>query len=102
MEMFKVCEKETKTKTYSKEGLARTETLNPEEQAREDARIFLQEAVEKLQIQIEASEAEVEKLSVKKSKNKTDIDKRIALIARHRWHIAKMEQMIRMVDNDGV
>ena len=34
MEQFKVCEKETKTKTYSKEGLAREEQLTPEEQAK--------------------------------------------------------------------
>ena len=34
MEQFKVCEKETKTKTYSKEGLARAEKLSPEEQAK--------------------------------------------------------------------
>ena len=29
MEMFKVCERETKTKAYSKEGLAKAEKLDP-------------------------------------------------------------------------
>merc|ERR1740130_991657 len=31
MEQFKVCEKETKTKTYSKEGLARETKVDPHE-----------------------------------------------------------------------
>ena len=33
MEAFKVCEKETKTKAYSKEGLAKAKELTPEEKA---------------------------------------------------------------------
>jgi len=33
MEQFKVCEKETKTKAYSKEGLAKARKLTPEELA---------------------------------------------------------------------
>jgi CCR4-NOT transcriptional regulation complex NOT5 subunit len=31
MEQFKVCEKETKTKAYSKEGLAQAQKLDPAE-----------------------------------------------------------------------
>ena len=31
MEQFKVCEKETKTKAYSKEGLAQLEKVDPEQ-----------------------------------------------------------------------
>ena len=31
MEQFKVCERETKTKAYSKEGLAQTAKMDPEE-----------------------------------------------------------------------
>jgi CCR4-NOT transcription complex subunit 3 len=34
IEQFKICEKETKTKTYSKESLARAETLYPLEEAK--------------------------------------------------------------------
>mgnify|MGYP006089466167 FL=1 len=37
MELFKECEKETKTKTYSKEGLARAKKLDPAEQAKKVA-----------------------------------------------------------------
>jgi CCR4-NOT transcription complex subunit 3 len=41
MEQFKVCEKETKTKAFSKEGLARASTMDPEEQARAESRYIL-------------------------------------------------------------
>lgn len=34
MEQFKVCEKETKTKAYSKEGLAQLEKVDPEQVCR--------------------------------------------------------------------
>jgi CCR4-NOT transcription complex subunit 3 len=102
MELFKVCEKETKTKAYSKEGLAKAERLDPEEQAKDDARQFLDGNVEKLSVQIEALEADVEKLNGgKKNKNKDEILRKQGVIVRHRWHIAKMEQMVRMIDNDG-
>jgi len=38
MEQFKVCEKETKTKAFSKEGLSLQGKLDPKEQARQDCR----------------------------------------------------------------
>lgn len=100
--MFKVCEKETKTKAYSKEGLAKAEQLDPEEQAKEDARNFLQERIDKVSVQIESIEADVEKLSVaKKGKNKAELERKNSTIVRHQWHVSRMEQVIRMIDNDG-
>jgi Not1 N-terminal domain, CCR4-Not complex component len=36
-----VCEKETKTKAFSKEGLARASTMDPEEAARAESRYIL-------------------------------------------------------------
>ena len=103
MEKFKVCEKETKTKTYSKEGLARAAVLDPEEQAKEDARSFLQNSIDKLGVQIESFEADVERLSSGKGmkRNKHELEEKDASIKKHRWHIGKMEQVIRMIDNDG-
>jgi CCR4-NOT transcriptional regulation complex NOT5 subunit len=103
MEKFKVCEKETKTKTYSKEGLARAAVLDPEEQAKEDSRCFLQGSIDKLGVQIESFEADVERLSSGKGakKNRAELEEKDAAIKKHRWHIGKMEQIIRMIDNDG-
>ena len=52
METFKICEKETKTKTYSKEGLAREDKMDPEEEARLRTTSWLAEYVEKFQQQV--------------------------------------------------
>jgi CCR4-NOT transcription complex subunit 3 len=38
MERFKVCEKETKTKAFSKEGLSLQSRKDPREKAKDDAR----------------------------------------------------------------
>ncbi len=38
MERFKVCEKETKTKAFSKEGLSLQSRQDPREKAKDDAR----------------------------------------------------------------
>jgi hypothetical protein len=46
MELFKVCEKDTKTKTYSKEGLARAAKLDPEEQKKVDCNSWVLEMVD--------------------------------------------------------
>lgn len=103
MEQFKVCEKETKTKTYSKEGLARAARLDPEEQARQEAVGYVQDSIERLNVQIEAAEAEVERLSTSKSskRHRSEIEEKETMIRKHRWFIGKMELIIRMIDNDG-
>ena len=63
MEQFKVCEKETKTKTYSKEGLAREARVDPHEAARRSTRAWLRDAADRLGAQVDAAEADVERLS---------------------------------------
>jgi CCR4-NOT transcription complex subunit 3 len=62
MEQFKVCEKETKTKTYSKEGLARETKIDPHEAAKNSTRDWLSEKVDQLSLQIDMHEADMEKL----------------------------------------
>ena len=156
-----VCEKETKTKTYSKEGLARETKLDPEEQKKAVARDWCTECIEKIGTQVDAVEADLEKLSAAKSKKgnkvpnqpracRSSLDGRspralerdarrgggaLVVVAphvrrgpsdapprrpppphprqaeletldgnlkRHRWHILKLEQIIRLIDNDVV
>jgi CCR4-NOT transcription complex subunit 3 len=70
MEEFKVCEKETKTKAFSKEGLAREEKLNPREVEKEEKRMFIQSVVERIEGVVESLEADVEKMSNTKAKGK--------------------------------
>jgi CCR4-NOT transcription complex subunit 3 len=102
MEQFKICEKETKTKTYSKEGLAREERLDPAEEAKLRTTGWIAEYVERLQELLQEKEFEIEKLSVGKGKkqNKHQIEAFQAQIANHKFHVNKLEGIIRLVNND--
>jgi len=102
MEQFKICEKETKTKTYSKEGLARAEKLDPAEEAKLNTTTWIQEYIENLTQLVEEADFEIEKLSSGKGKktNKHQIEELLDHIANHRHHISKLEGIIRLVNND--
>lgn len=104
MEEFKVCEKETKTKAYSKEGLAQVERLDPAEQARQNTHSWIQECLSQLNEQIEAFECDLERLLTAKGRNKNKAEKENleALVARHKWHVLKLEQINRLLDNDAL
>ncbi|KAG0481287.1 hypothetical protein HPP92_012145 [Vanilla planifolia] len=101
MERFKVCEKETKTKAFSKDGLGQQPKTDPKEKAKAETRDWLNSMVADLDNEIDSFEAEVEGLSVKKGKSKRS---RLAhletSIARHKAHIMKLELILRLVDND--
>ena len=102
MEAFKVCEKETKTKAYSKDGLAAAAKLDPEAIERNKTRDWIQECLNTFNEQIESLEADVESLSSGKGSrtNKVEIEEKEELITRHRWHVGKLEAVTRLVDNE--
>ena len=52
MERFKVCEREAKTKAYSKEGLLRSAAADPQEKKKNETRDWITESIENLQSQI--------------------------------------------------
>ncbi|XP_057951363.1 uncharacterized protein LOC131146087 isoform X2 [Malania oleifera] len=101
MERFKICEKETKTKAFSKEGLGQQPKTDPKEKAKAETRDWLNNVVGELESQIDNFEAEVEGLSVKKGKTRpprlTHLE---TSIARHKAHIMKLELILRLLDND--
>ena len=71
MERFKVVEKETKTKAFSKEGLGAATKIDPAVQQRAEARSWLNDSVDQLSQQIDKFEAEIESIgkgAKKKSK----------------------------------
>jgi CCR4-NOT transcriptional regulation complex NOT5 subunit len=102
MEQFKICEKETKTKTYSKEGLAREDKLDPAEENKLRTTAWIAEYVERFQEQVEEKDFDIEKLSSGKGKktNKHQIEQLQLHIAHHKYHISKLEGIIRLVNND--
>lgn len=102
MEQFKICEKETKTKTYSREGLAREDKLDPEEEAKLNTTSWLGEYIEKLSADLEEKEFEKEKIATGKSKKsqKAQLEELQKHVAHHKFHISKLEGIIRLVNND--
>ncbi|XP_017120808.1 CCR4-NOT transcription complex subunit 3 isoform X1 [Drosophila elegans] len=107
MERFKVVERETKTKAYSKEGLGAAQKMDPAQRIKDDARNWLTSSISSLQIQIDQYESEIESLLAGKKK-RLDRDKQERMddlrgkLDRHKFHISKLETLLRLLDNDGV
>ncbi|EEP81293.1 conserved hypothetical protein [Uncinocarpus reesii 1704] len=108
MEQFKAVEKEMKTKAYSKEGLSAAARLDPKEKERVETCEFLSAMVDILQQKIEAMEAEEEMIQASMKKGKKDVTKttRLSDISRiserHKWHVAKLELLLRSLQNGNV
>lgn len=105
MEKFKVCEKETKTKAFSKEGLAQDRT-DPRQKQKEEINDWVKEAITKLKEQVEEMEAEIESLNSGKRKKRAEENPRVAELkehmSRHDHHVQMLERVLRAVYNDAV
>ena len=106
MERFKAIEKEMKTKAYSKEGLLQKEKMDPKEKEKLDTCEWITTTVEELSRQIEMSEAELETLQGTSKRGKKDLarQERVAelehLFERNKWHINRLELILRLLEND--
>eukprot|EP01065_Artemidia_motanka_P052209 TRINITY_DN935_c6_g1_i1.p1 TRINITY_DN935_c6_g1~~TRINITY_DN935_c6_g1_i1.p1 ORF type:complete len:637 (+),score=252.98 TRINITY_DN935_c6_g1_i1:269-2179(+) len=104
MENFKACERDAKIKTYSKVGLSLPTKEDPEEAARERAREWLNDNIGQLGQQLEVAEAEADGAGGRKKRGgraAADAELR-EKIARHRFHIGKLEGLLRLLDNEQV
>lgn len=105
MEKFKVCEKETKTKAFSKEGLAQDRT-DPKQKAKAIVGDWARESISRLTEQCEEMEAEIETLNSGKRKKRNDENPRVTqlkeFITRHEHHKEMLEKVLRAVYNDAV
>lgn len=107
MEKFKACEKEMKTKAFSKEGLIAAMKLDPKAQEKLETSNLVSEWVEELGRQIEQAEAEIETLQVTGKKKKGNVaSERLEhlehLNERRRWHISCLEIILRLLDNGSL
>jgi len=107
MEKFKACEKEMKTKAFSKEGLIQATKLDPKEQEKEEATQWLQTQVEELQMQVESTEAEVESLQGagkrrKQGGNTGRLEELEHINDRRKWHISRLEIVLRLLNNGSL
>jgi CCR4-NOT transcription complex subunit 3 len=87
MERFKVVERETKTKAYSKEGLGQVSKVDPEQRKKEEVRYWLTSGIEKLDRQIDEFEAEIESLYAGSKKKKLDRDVSFYISTAPLWFI---------------
>lgn len=104
MERFKVCEKEFKTKAFSKEGLSQAPKEDPKDKEKNKVRKWIAAALEKVSEQVNVFEAEIEQAAnekKKKSKGK-ESTKWEDLIERCRFHEEKLEMVLRLIDNDSL
>ncbi|KZT13144.1 uncharacterized protein LAESUDRAFT_639182 [Laetiporus sulphureus 93-53] len=105
MEKFKACEKEMKTKAFSKEGLIQSAKLDPKAQEKLEVTTWLRERVEELLQQVEQAEAEIETLQGggKKKKAGTTASERLETLERlnerRKWHISRLEIILRLLEN---
>ncbi|KAJ7207608.1 Not1 N-terminal domain, CCR4-Not complex component-domain-containing protein [Mycena pura] len=106
MEKFKACEKEVKKKAFSNVALGEAIKLDPKEQEMIETVEWLDSQLDKLQIQVEQAEAEIETLqgtAKKKSKSGTAASGRLEdldhLNSRRKWHISRLEIVLRMLNN---
>ncbi|KAG5356769.1 General negative regulator of transcription subunit 3 [Yarrowia sp. C11] len=111
MERFKACEREMKTKAFSKEGLSpgAGKQLDPREQQRQEACSFVQNTIDELSEQLETLEAEEEQLhgTVRKGRKDNSVkSERLSEIAdasdRHKWHIGRLETIARLLENGSL
>ncbi|KAN0064142.1 general negative regulator of transcription subunit 5 [Thecaphora frezii] len=107
MERFKACEKEMKTKAFSKEGLIAAARLDPREKAKMEMSDWLSGMVDELSRQVEAAEAEIEvTLGSGKKKKGSAKDERVSNIEhqndRRNWHISRLEILLRMLANGNL
>ncbi|BFZ57524.1 proteinral negative regulator of transcription subunit 5 [Savitreella phatthalungensis] len=105
MERFKACEKEIKTKQYSREGLNNASRMDPREREKHDLCRWISDSVDELERQIEQAETELESVNIQSKKGKANAARVERLselehrIERHRWHSNKLEQALRALEN---
>jgi len=104
MERFKVVERETKTKAYSKEGLGLVTKADPITKERDELNTWLINTIDNMQMQIDSFESDIESLLVFKKKKldkekqeKLDMFKRV--VEKHKFHVGKLEVILRTLDN---
>ena len=103
MERFKVCEKEFKTKAFSKEGLSQAAKEDPKEKERNRVRSWVRGALEIIAGQKDVYEAELETInSAKKKKKDSGAGKWEDLIERCRFHEERLELLLRLIDNESL
>ncbi|KAL0225423.1 hypothetical protein RCL1_003335 [Eukaryota sp. TZLM3-RCL] len=108
MERFKIIERQSKTKAYSREGLA--QAAEDEETLKVQVLIeWFQRMISELEGQVEQHEANIETISARKRGSKKmkqddldEIESAKFKMERHRHHIKQMELIMRLLTNGDI
>lgn len=102
MERFKIVERETKTKAYSKDGLGAAAKLDPLMKEKADTTQWLSSIIDNLQLQLDQFECELEsRASSNRKKGKDAKSEELRQHQdKHKYHIEMLEKIMRRVDND--
>eukprot|EP00746_Dinoflagellata_sp_MGD_P163487 gnl/MRDRNA2_/MRDRNA2_91549_c0_seq1.p1 gnl/MRDRNA2_/MRDRNA2_91549_c0~~gnl/MRDRNA2_/MRDRNA2_91549_c0_seq1.p1 ORF type:complete len:799 (-),score=152.86 gnl/MRDRNA2_/MRDRNA2_91549_c0_seq1:739-3135(-) len=92
---FRDLERDLKTKAYSQMGLRNGTSQGPEDPEKQKYMKWLEETISDLQNQVESFDADIE-ASPKSSEELKEHRKR------HKWHLGKLEQLLRAVINEAV
>ncbi len=107
MEKFKACEKEMKTKAFSKEGLIAAQKLDPKEREKAELSEWLSGILAELARQVEQTEAEIASVQVNTKRKKGasgggKAEDLTTLNNRRLWHIGRIEIILRLVNNGSL
>jgi CCR4-NOT transcription complex subunit 3 len=109
MEKFKACEKEMKTKAFSKDGLNAAQKLDPKEREKVEMSAWVGQQVEELMRQIEHTEAEIEQLQGNTARSRRAkatgngggrAEELSTLNERRKWHVGRLEIVMRLLENN--
>ncbi|KAJ1310994.1 hypothetical protein OPQ81_009502 [Rhizoctonia solani] len=109
MEKFKACEKEMKTKAFSKDGLNAAQKLDPKEKEKAETSAWLAQQMDELGRQIEQTEAEIEQLQGGTTRSRRAkatgssggrAEELATLNERRKWHVGRLEIVMRLLENN--
>ena len=110
MEQFKKCEKEMKTKTYSKVGLAKAALAGDDNGENAETIDWVNEQLEHLRQQVSTVQVNIDTMngtgsSKKKGKSKkaeVQSEEYHQTIEQHQWHITRLEQILSMLETGEI
>eukprot|EP01119_Soliformovum_irregulare_P018054 TRINITY_DN5470_c0_g1_i1.p1 TRINITY_DN5470_c0_g1~~TRINITY_DN5470_c0_g1_i1.p1 ORF type:complete len:682 (-),score=199.79 TRINITY_DN5470_c0_g1_i1:45-2090(-) len=99
MEQFKACERDSKMKAFSKEGLAQADR---DDSGKSECRTWIGKALAELNTQIDSFESEMEAVPVKKRAGNARVDHLTEATIRHKFHLTKLEKVLRNLENENI
>merc|ERR1712151_225041 len=102
---FKDFERDLKTKAYSTSALSKDHDMDVEEVERQKYQEWLGSTIQVINDQLDETDADLEVLGNKKSLGSDERSQQARLKTcqeRHRWHLNKLELILRALDNDSI